>query len=247
VTTSTPQAFFESVVYASLPWPWKTAWLERDSVRDVVGRPASGRIAVAELYHENSKLFAETIGELAATRLDAGEVRRAFVRRRASSLTGVAHEAPPRVRELLTYIAKSLEPELFYAVELRVAVGEIVLRHEPVRDALFAHRTLDDRDMRLLEAALAPSRDGGRWQALAFVLGSFARNELLFGARGYRETLLEAGRVLNELIRQAERRRLRTTLLPTFFDRAVDALLEADGIEEGVLAVVELGGVHHDP
>jgi hypothetical protein len=247
VTTTTPQEFFESVVYATLPWPWKTTWLERDSVRDLTGRPASARIAVAELYHENSKLFAQTVGELASTRVDVADVRGLFVRRRAAALEAATEQpVPPAVRDLLTSIAQSVERDLFYAIELRLALPGVLLLHEPVGDQLITCKAFTEEDVRSLEAALAPSRTEARWEALVFVLGSFARNELLFGARGYRHTLIEAGRVIQELVGRATGRGLRVTVLSDFFDRDVDALLEADGVEEGILAVLELGGSEDD-
>lgn len=247
MTTSTPQAFFESVIYASLPWPWKTTWLERDSARDLIGRPASSRVAVAELYHENSKLFPQTMSDLASTRIDVADVRRLFVRRRAAALAEAAEQpVPPAVRELLTSIAHSVEPGLFYAVELRLVLRGVLVMHEPAGDTLIACKTLTEHDVRILEAALTPSRTEARWEAIVFVLGSFARNELLFGSRGYRHTLIEAGRVIQEVLDQANRRGMAVTILSDFVDRDVDALLEADGVEEGVLAVLELGGSRDD-
>jgi hypothetical protein len=247
MTTSTPQEFFESVIYASLPWPWKTTWLERDSARDLTARPASAQVAIAELYHENSKLFPQTMSDLTSTRVDVADVRRLFVRRRAAALAEAAEQpVPSPVRDLFTSIAQSVEPDLFYAIELRLALRGVLVLHEPAGDTLIACKLLTEHDFRILEAALAPSRTEARWEAIVFVLASFARNELLFGSRGYRHTLIEAGRVIQEVLDQGNRRGVAVTVLSDFFDRDVDALLEADGVEEGVLAVLELGGLGDD-
>lgn len=244
----TPQSLFESVLYASLPSPWKTTWLERETVRDFTARPASARLAVAELYHENSKLYGEMLFELAATRLDVSDLRRQFVHRRAAAFKGAGGSEQPTgvLRALFTSLSESVDPELYYAVELRLALPPVLLLHEPVTDALVAYKTLGEEDLDRLQAALAPWRDGAPPQATLFVLGSFARNELLFGARGYRHTLLEAGRVIQQAIGLASQHGIAASLHCDFVDRDVDALLEADGVEEGVLALLELRGSGDD-
>ena len=237
----TPQRLFESVLYAPLPLPWKTTWLERDTVRDFAARPASARPAVAELYHENSKLYGEMLSELAAG-LDVSDVRQEFLRRRAATFTGADgdEQLAGGLRSLFTSLSESVDGELFYAVELRLALPAVLLLHEPVTDALVVYKTLDEGDLGRLQAALAPWRDEAPLQATLFVVGSFARNELLFGTRGYRHTLLAAGRVIQRAISLAAQHGIAASLLCDFVDRDVDALLEADGVEEGVLALLEL-------
>jgi hypothetical protein len=242
---ATPQSLFESVLYASLPWPRKTTWLERDTVRDFSSRPASARIAIAELYHENSKLFAQTFSELGAMRLDASQVRREFVRRRAVAFRGVAEgdEQPTGpLRALFTSLSETVDQELYYAVEMRMALPPVLLLHEPLGDRLIAYKKLSGEEEGRLDAALAPWRRETRPAATVFVVGSFARNELLFGARGYRHTLLEAGQLIQQALGLAAHNGLAASPLCDFIDRDIDALLEADGVEEGVLAVIELGG-----
>ena len=50
--------FLAEVRNLSLDWPGKTVRLERNSLHDHWQQPASSQPAIAELYHENSKLFA---------------------------------------------------------------------------------------------------------------------------------------------------------------------------------------------
>jgi len=239
------QSFFEAALYARLPWPGKTTRLERDSVRDLTGRAASAQTAVAELYHENSKLFRARLPELAATELDVSVVRREFVRRRATTLASVPSHRPEHpVSELLASVAHDVEPELFYALDLRLVLDGIVMLHEPVGDVLVEYKRLSADDREDLRAALEPFGGTGRAdEPLLFIVASFARNELLFGARGYRHTLLEAGQLANELLMLTERAGMTAGLLFDFDDWKVDAALEADGVEEGTVAVVDLGVV----
>ncbi len=239
------QSFFEAALYARLPWPGKTTRLERDSVRDLIGRAASAQTAVAELYHENSKLFPAKLAELAASELDVSVVRREFVRRRATTLVSAPSRRPEHpVRELLASVARDVEPDLFFALDLRLVLDGIVMLHEPVGDVLVEYKRLSVDDREDLRAALEPFGATGRADdPLLFIVASFARNELLFGARGYRHTLLEAGQLANELLTLAERVGVTAGLLFDFDDWKVDAALEADGVEEGAIAVVELEGV----
>ncbi|MFY9580833.1 MAG: hypothetical protein WAQ33_16090 [Gaiellaceae bacterium] len=239
------QSFFEAALYARLPWPGKTTRLERDSIRDLTGRAASAQIAVAELYHENSKLFRAKLPELAASELDVSVVRREFVRRRATGLASMPPRRPEHpVRELLSSVAHAVEPELFYALDLRLVLDGSVMLHEPVGDVLVEYKRLIPDDREDLRTALEPfGATGPADEPLLFIVASFARNELLFGARGYRHTLLEAGQLANELLRLVEGAGMTAGLLFDFDDWKVDAALEADGVEEGAVAVVELGVV----
>lgn len=239
----TPKRLVDEVAFVGLDWPGKTVRLERETASDYCQRPASAQPSVAELYHENSKLFPQMAGELTAARVDADGVRREFLGRRAAALAeGPEAGLSPARRELLAGVAQAVAPELFYAVELRVAEEGLLASHEPLSGRLSLIKRLSGADarrlteaLRLLEEAEAPPRP------VLFVVGNFARNDLLFGPRGYRRTLIEAGRVLEAALLVAGRLGLRARPVLEFSDRALDLVLEADGVEEGVLAAVELG------
>ncbi len=69
----------DQVVFSALDWPGKTVRLERNSLEDYCQRPSSSRLSIAELYHENSKLFPAMVAELAAATLDSDGVRLEFL------------------------------------------------------------------------------------------------------------------------------------------------------------------------
>jgi hypothetical protein len=249
--TQTPlshQQLFDQVLNTPLHWPGKTVRLERNSLLDYRQRSTSAHTSVAELYHENSKLFPQMLSELTTSLVQANEFRREFVRRRAVVVqaSGVSGLSLGSIhRELFTTVVGTTGLELFYAVELRLVVGEVLATHEPVSDTFQIVKQLskDDLDMmrcalRLMAASEAPPHNG----PLLFILGSFARNDLLLGPRGYRRTLLEAGQVAQEVFRQAERLSLTAHPLYEFTDRDLDAVMEADGIEQGTLMAFKLGG-----
>lgn len=234
----------DEVMFSALDWPGKTVRLERDTLQDYCQRPSSAGVSVAEVYHENSKLFPQMREQLTATRVDVDEVRSEFLRRRSVALADIGEaKLDPAERALFTAFLRAVPPKLFYAIELRVAVGGMLAAHEPISDRLLLVKQLSDRDiytmrtaLRLVAASGEPAHSGG----VLFVIGNFARNDVLFGARGYRRTLMEAGRVIEGILRTAAHDAGDTRVRLEFDDRTLDLVLEADGVEEGILAAVEL-------
>jgi hypothetical protein len=250
--TETPisaQKLFDDVLYSSLHWPWKTVRLERNSLLDYRQRSTSASISIAELYHENTKLFPQILSELTVVRLQADEFRREFVRRRAAAARadGTAGlSLDPSCCSLLSAVAKATGMELFYAIELRIVTDGLLALHEPVLNTLQIAKQLSAGDRDVLRRALrlmATPAEPLHNEFLIFILGCFARNELLFGPRGYRRTLMEAGQMTQEILRHAGHLGLMARPLYEFIDRDVDAILETDGTEKGTLVALELGGV----
>jgi SagB-type dehydrogenase family enzyme len=79
--------------------------------------------------------------------------------------------------------------------------------------------------------------------ALAVVVTSlFWRSRFKYGQRGYRFALLEAGHAVQNLLLAAAAMRLPALPLGGFYDARVEALVGADGVDEGALYVVLVGG-----
>lgn len=241
-----PQELLRDVCDFRLDWPGKTVRLERNSVLDYRQRSASAQMSVAELYHENSKLFPNMVGELAARRVDVEEFRREFIKRRAA-LPPISAQANINAlsRSLLTAVSASVHAELFYALELRVAAENLLTVHEPKTDTLQVIKKLSPEDLLVLKGALqvANNLQFAAPSSMLFLVASFARNDVLFGPRGYRRTLLEAGQVAAGLLAEAERIGISAQPVFEFVDREIDVVMEADGIEEGVVSAIVLGDV----
>jgi SagB-type dehydrogenase family enzyme len=77
-----------------------------------------------------------------------------------------------------------------------------------------------------------------QFAALLFISGVITRVRLHHGERGYRYMLFETGRVLERLLTQAAALGLTLTLMPDFYDNAVNELLGLDGVEESALHLV---------
>lgn len=244
---TTSKKLFNEILYGPLHWPWKTVHLEHDSLIDYRQRPLSAEISLSELYHENSKLFPEMLPQLTSIRLRADEVRQEFLQRRAASFDSrsaveLSLESP--WRELLTMLRRAIQIELFYAVEIRVVRDAVLAVYEPLMDGCYIvkHLSAEDRDrlnraLSLFAPGEVPMLERPTW----FLLASFARNEILFGRRGYRRTLLEAGQVADAIQQQAKGLGLALRPVCEFTDRDLDAVMEADGIEEGTIMAFQSG------
>jgi hypothetical protein len=236
------------ILVAPLHWPGKTVRLERNSALDYRQRLTSPHVSVAELYHENSKLFPQILPELTVTLVQVAQLRQEFIRRRAAIVRarGTSElDFSPCWRELLTEVGRSTNRELFYAVELRVVANDRLASYEPVSDILHVVKQLPatDQDKLRLALRLMADSDAPVFRGpLLFIIGFFARNDVLLGPRGYRRTLLEAGHVAQEVVHQAERLGLVARPMYEFTDCDVDAVMEADGIEQGTIIAFELGG-----
>ncbi|HEV2071439.1 MAG TPA: hypothetical protein VGR26_16750 [Acidimicrobiales bacterium] len=241
----TPAELFEVMQFSPIDWPWKTTRMRRDSVQNVRQRPGSSQAAIGELYHQNSTLFPACLDDLAASWLDPDAVRLEFLRRRASGVRPNAYADGARfslARPLLDQVVRSGPAQLFYAIELRLSDDSGLVRYEPLAGRLEALRFFSGQEAEPLREALDPFGPPGPQPAeRLFILASFPRNEVLYGARGYRRTLVEVGRVVQAVVDEARRREVVVRVSLEFHDRVVDAFIGADGVEEAALAVVELG------
>jgi len=226
-----------------LVWPSKTFYLEKNSTVEVRLRSTSPSLSVAELYHENSKLFPEIAGQLAAASLGVTQFRRA-------TFAGAKVKTPPKsaltdsvITQLLSFVTARIDLELYYALELRILVGDAIFLYNPAYKVFSRIKTIAPIDKERLRCAvnlILPLMTGSSETYWVFIVGRFARNALLFGDRGYRRTVLEAGSLLSEILRGAEHLGVKGLAAYEFTDRDVDAILEVDGVEDGTLVAVRL-------
>src|SRR5207245_817573 len=78
--------------------------------------------------------------------------------------------------------------------------------------------------------------------AILVVSAVFWRSRCKYGLRGYRFALLEAGHLVQNVVLAAAELGLPALPVGGFFDRRLDELIGADGLEESVLYAVALGG-----
>jgi SagB-type dehydrogenase family enzyme len=69
----------------------------------------------------------------------------------------------------------------------------------------------------------------------------FWRSRFKYGQRGYRFTLLEAGHLVQNVVLMCAALDLAAVPIGGFYDRPVDMLLGADGVNESIVYAVCLG------
>ena len=180
-----------------------------------------------------------------------------LARRRSRVGTG---RAPLRLRELgaileATYRSSAREggaarrpvpsggalyPLELYVLALRVeAVGPAVLHYDSFRHRLELRDPLAPGEVR---AALVEPTVVDSAAALLVVTAMFWRSRFKYGARGYRFALLEAGHVVQNAVLAAAALRVPALPLGGFYDRNLDALVGADGLDEASVYALVLGG-----
>jgi SagB-type dehydrogenase family enzyme len=93
----------------------------------------------------------------------------------------------------------------------------------------------------LAECIEAPEHLGNAC-LIILVTAVFKRSELLFGDRGYRYVLLEAGYLAQNFSITSTSLGLNCLFISEFIDDAINTLLDLDGVQESVVDVLVLGG-----
>jgi SagB-type dehydrogenase family enzyme len=160
-----------------------------------------------------------------------GAAELATVLHAAYGVTGAADEQPLRT----VPSGGALYPLELYVLVTRVEDIEPGLYHfDPLRHALEAQRLGTTPLEALVAASVYPEIMAG-CAATVLVTGMFWRSRFKYGLRGFRFTLLEAGHVAQNVLLMCRALGLAATPLGGFYDRAVDELLGADGVNESVL------------
>ncbi len=229
--------------------------LQRTAESDYLYRFASSAPQVAEVFHENSKLLRSSTLVVPDGDEQVHDLREWFF---TNSYTFAADDfnnetqQPVKVEyaELPETLRKLVEPfawdetrvKLLYGLDLFLLLDDLLLRVLPRRSFLWIERKFDGAARADLRKALIGMPEDA-WQearGLLFVSASPWRYMLLYGPRGYRHTLMDAGRLLSEIDRAAAASRFAALTVQNFYDHPVDELLMLDGLERSALAVVAL-------
>jgi SagB-type dehydrogenase family enzyme len=134
----------------------------------------------------------------------------------------------------------ALYPLELYAVPLAVpGLGQAAFHYQPFRHRLVPLCAVleDDVAATLVDPTLA-----ARSSLVLVVTAMFWRSRFKYGLRGYRFALLEAGHLVQNVVLAATALRLPALPLGGWYDRRVDALVGADGLDEAAVYVVLVGG-----
>jgi hypothetical protein len=242
--TKTARDVYEQLLLSPLDWPLKTTRLQRHSVFDYRQRSLSPNISVAELYHANSKYFSSMTNEVAAASIDLPSFRADFISRRLAMLRRSNYamlNVGPRWQTLLSNLSHPAVAKLYYACEVRIMANKSIGILEPGSGKVYIAKDLEEHSLDVLNksiAAMACTSGADFSYPLIAVVVSFARNDFLFGCRGYRRTLVEAGQLCHEVVRTAADNAIHLDCHLEFIDRDVDEIIGCDGLEESVIALL---------
>ena len=228
--------------------------LERTTQSDYLHRMSSASAHVAELFHENSKLSPAMSLVVPRNTRKIDELREwffstAYAMRKEE--VEPLHERELRIHQddLPAHLRSFLEPftvagtvtDTLFSVDLLVLTGERLYRVVPRTQHLWVERTFFEEDFAKLRTAvpeLAPAALVD--PELVFLVGCPWRYMSVYGPRGYRHMLMDAGRLLAHMGQRATDERLSCEVTQNFYDHRVDGLLYADGVERSTLAVCNL-------
>jgi SagB-type dehydrogenase family enzyme len=182
--------------------------------------------------------------EVLARRRSASAAQHCALRLRdLGALLEAAYGAGPRSPGLLRRPVPSggaLYPLDLYVLALAVeGIDPSVLHYNPFRHRL---EVLGPLDAGGVSAALVDPALVEGAGALVVVTAMFWRARFKYGVRGYRFALLEAGHVVQNAVLAATALGLPALPLGGFYDRRLDELVGADGLDEASVYALLLGG-----
>lgn len=228
--------------------------LERNVATDFLYRFSSKAPNIAELFHVNSKCipcstlapkdestveqlkewYFSTCYDLRKEDLNPDKVKEMCIRFDDLSL---------EVREALAPFSESgAATDLLFGVDLFLMNKQQVLRLLPRRGLLWVERTVGIKDWNTFRSSLleGPAELLNSTRHVLFLVGSPWRYMMVYGPRGYRHTLMDAGRILEVLEARISSIGLHAVIVRNFYDNQLDRLLYLDGVEKSVVAVVAI-------
>jgi len=134
----------------------------------------------------------------------------------------------------------ALYPLELYALPLAVrGLPRSTFHYHPFRHRLEALRPIAEADV---SAALVDPSLAERSAVLLVVTAMVWRARFKYGLRGYRFALLEAGHLVQNVVLAATALGLPALPLGGWYDRRLDALVGADGLDEASVYAVAAGG-----
>ena len=233
--------------------------LSHSAASDCLYRQIRPKPHLAELYHENSKLNPHSTLHIPSDTSTLEKVRRWFfataycVDEEILIANGLGlripyDQLPEWLQNPLNLFSKpGLLTDLLYAIDLIVLHDGMLFRIVPESDYLWIEREVKD------EVALLPSLF---WRSspvrleecstMLIVIACPWRYMLLYGPRGYRHTLLDIGRLLGYFQYRCKFNGYSATVHQDFLDTKADQLVQADGVERSVYALLTFSPINAD-
>ena len=215
--------------------------LEREpalrAVTERAGRTHSHRASVA--LPAPSPLTGRFVDLLACRRSGRADALRPLAGSQLAAVLTACYASRPDGRRPVPSGGALYPLELYVLAAAVNGVERAVYHFHPYRARLYRLAPLNWNAVR--EALAAPELLE-RTAALLVVTAMFSRTRFKYGPRGYRFALLEAGHVCQNALLAAADLGLPALPIGGFFDRQLDAIVGADGLEEASVYALALGG-----
>jgi hypothetical protein len=229
--------------------------LERSTESDYLYRLSSNTPHPAELFHENSKLTPFSTLTIPSDDQKLQEIRKwffstAYSMKEEDINQAEAHRFRSKISELpaslvnllMTFTQPGPVTNLLFALDLLLLQNQRLFRIVAESDYLFIERDVKASNVQDFKSAVIdmPRVELDRFASFLFMVVCPWRYMMLYGPRGYRHTLLDAGRLLAYLENAAQQHKLRLVVNQNFYDSQVDRFLFMDGVERSTLAVLAI-------
>jgi hypothetical protein len=237
----TADEIIKTYLDAPVELPSKTIRLRRNSILDQKQRQYSADISPAELYHENSKYFPGIEREVLCYDVDIAAVCGEIARKRMLAISRAncrPLELPAAWQNLLNLVGNVAGIECYFSSEVRIIYDGNVGVFNPLDQSVGIYRGGDSIEFEQLLPGAGVTHGVFGLNPMALIVGNFARSEVLFGRRGYRQALLQAGQLSEQFLRTAHNSGVQLKRYFEFMDREADRIVGCDGIEESVLSIL---------
>ena len=233
--------------------------LSHSAASDCLYRQVRAKPHVAELFHENSKLSAHSTLQIPSDTSVLERVRRWFFETayrvneetlidNGSGLRIPYDQLPRWLQGPLNLFSKpgSLT-NLLYAADLLVLHDEMLVRVVPESDYLWIEYEIKNAVALLPELFWrSPPVCLEEYSTMLIVVSCPWRYMLIYGPRGYRHTLLDIGRLLGYFQHRCEFSGYSAMVHQDFIDTKADKLVQADGVERSVYALLTFSSINTD-
>ena len=249
------QVFLESPI---IPSPHSID-LSHSAASDCLYRQVRPKPHVAELYHENSKVNPHSTLQIPSDTSMLEQVRRWFFETAYRVEEEVVVDNAPGLRipydQLPCWLQDSLNQfakpgylaNLLYAIDLLLLHDGMLFRVVPELDYLWIEREVKNEAIFLPDLFWKlPPISIEECSTMLIVVACPWRYMIIYGPRGYRHTLLDIGRLLGYFQHQYEFYGHSMTVHQDFLDTKADELVQADGVERSVYALLTFSPINVD-
>lgn len=229
--------------------------LQRDPLRDFQYRFMAKSVNIAELFHENSKIrrssrvstftnpqLLETVKEWffsTAYKISEDDIKTAKAKRFRINLK----DLPSKVANIIrSFTGKNEGTDFLFALDINLLYENRLYRYTPGDAMLWLEKIAPKEQIKRVSKALPSKEDNFFSNALAtiFLVACPWRYMIFSGPRGYRNTLIDSGILINVLKERADAQGLKVKIWREFYDYEIDSFLKIDGVEKSTCAILSV-------